>query len=422
MTTPESDIQWFIAREGKQHGPLSDLEMKTFVSHNYLRAEDLIWRPGFPNWEPATVVFPAVFGHAGMPYTPPDEVQDPAPAPIDTSGSGPFPQRDTKQQPTYEVNLYPPHEDIILPPETERSGAGKKLAMAAAVLVLVGGGAYFFATQRDVSGLSASQSQTTSPPVIKADDTKPSAVTEGSAAAPTQTAALPPPAPPLGASSIGLTSDELDGRLQTIPLWIMLKREFPDWYGSHITAAATVTGEGDPELVLARHLAEGLVALRRKNAEKALASSSETLRRIATAFLDNLKSLQVQSVNACYGFIAKGETSPAVLEIMRKPESAASLNGQAAAIFEAIAEGTKTPVAHERAGRSDYDMLIQELNKIGWKDEDLQTFSNPKALATRPPERVCQMVQDWFSAHLAVPDAGVQERLLVETLRPVVSG
>jgi hypothetical protein len=32
------------------------------------------------------------------------------------------------------------------------------------------------------------------------------------------------------------------------------------------------------------------------------------------------------------------------------------------------------------------------------------------------------MVQDWFAAHLAVSDQGIQERLLVETLKPVVSG
>jgi len=32
------------------------------------------------------------------------------------------------------------------------------------------------------------------------------------------------------------------------------------------------------------------------------------------------------------------------------------------------------------------------------------------------------MVQDWYFAHLSVADPGTQERLLVETLKPVVSG
>ena len=67
-------------------------------------------------------------------------------------------------------------------------------------------------------------------------------------------------------------------------------------------------------------------------------------------------------------------------------------------------------------------MLIGELGKLGWKEEDLQVFSNPRMLAKREPAQVCKMVQDWFVAHLAVGDAAAQERLLYETLKPVVSG
>ena len=32
------------------------------------------------------------------------------------------------------------------------------------------------------------------------------------------------------------------------------------------------------------------------------------------------------------------------------------------------------------------------------------------------------MVQDWFAAQLGIKDRGVQVRLLVESLRPVVAG
>jgi hypothetical protein len=32
------------------------------------------------------------------------------------------------------------------------------------------------------------------------------------------------------------------------------------------------------------------------------------------------------------------------------------------------------------------------------------------------------MVQEWFIAHLSVQDSAVRERLLYETLKPVVSG
>src|SRR3989304_381446 len=58
MTGQQPDIQWYIARDGKQHGPLSDVEMRTFVAQGHLKPTDLIWRPGFADWRPAPAVFP----------------------------------------------------------------------------------------------------------------------------------------------------------------------------------------------------------------------------------------------------------------------------------------------------------------------------------------------------------------------------
>src|SRR6185295_5834333 len=52
MTGQQADIQWYIAREGKQHGPLSDVEMRTFVAQGHLKPTDLIWRAGFADWRP----------------------------------------------------------------------------------------------------------------------------------------------------------------------------------------------------------------------------------------------------------------------------------------------------------------------------------------------------------------------------------
>ena len=98
------------------------------------------------------------------------------------------------------------------------------------------------------------------------------------------------------------------------------------------------------------------------------------------------------------------------------------MNSSYMRILQAAVSGGKTPTKHEPAVKSDYEMLIKELGKLGWKDEDLQVFSNPRALAKREPEQVCQMVQDWFVAHLAIQDQAAQERLLYETLKPVVQG
>ena len=68
MNGPVTETQWYIAREGKQHGPLTDIEMRTFVAHSYLRVTDLIWRPGMAEWLPAPQVFPAVFQSAAAPH------------------------------------------------------------------------------------------------------------------------------------------------------------------------------------------------------------------------------------------------------------------------------------------------------------------------------------------------------------------
>lgn len=57
----DGDVQWYIARDGKQHGPLIGPEMRTFAAIGQLRATDLVWQPGMAEWEPALQVFPAVF-------------------------------------------------------------------------------------------------------------------------------------------------------------------------------------------------------------------------------------------------------------------------------------------------------------------------------------------------------------------------
>ena len=52
----------------------------------------------------------------------------------------------------------------------------------------------------------------------------------------------------------------------------------------------------------------------------------------------------------------------------------------------------------------------------------MQLFSDERALARARPQKVCQLVHDWFAAQLAIKDADVQLRLLVDSLRPVVAG
>jgi len=72
--------------------------------------------------------------------------------------------------------------------------------------------------------------------------------------------------------------------------------------------------------------------------------------------------------------------------------------------------------------QSDYQALTQALAGLGWTNNEVQLFSNPRALAQAPPEQVCRLVTDWFAAQLSIEDEEVQLRLLVESLKPVVAG
>ena len=470
MTGQTNEIQWYIARDGKQHGPLTDVEMRTFVSHNYLRLSDLIWRPGMPEWQSAPTVFPTAFEALG---------EEPKQALVrsQTSSAG------SAGQPAPYANSANAHQDIHdrdhseqAAPRPERNLV-KRLALASVAVTLIGGGAFALATYRGpiadmVSGSGTSAEQ--APIVAAPADPHPNAMAEAhqpptdqasngvtmsapppandviaNAAGPTTTSSVsspspdPAPAPaaeapsapsaptqvatidpqpPAAAPSTGVDGSPLDQRLQKVAVWSLIKKEYPDWYATQIGDANKLAAENKSDNEVAALLAQGLVNLRRQNAEKALAASSDRLQAIAQAFLDQLKSLRAQSVSACFGFISKGEMSPAVVQMMERPETATALNAQAGAIFQAISEGTKNPVKHDSAVKSDYDILIKELSKLGWKEEDLQVFSNPKLLAKREPEQVCKMVQEWFVAHLAVQDKAVRDRLLFKTLKPVVSG
>lgn len=408
MTGQQADIQWYIAREGKQHGPLSDVEMRTFVAQGHLKPTDLIWRPGFADWRPAPAVFP---------------FQQPEPAPVaprpTTQGRRPEPARGPAPAATAGApeHTFEPNRIRVAhgSDDSGKSGARRALGIVA-LLVLLGGGGWYAWQSGAVDMLSdriSSAKEGEQVPTV-------SAPADGATTPPAAeaTAATPPVSP----AQVEASAQALDSKFEKMAAWSVVKREFPDWYGDQLRQAAQLSAQNQPEKEVNKHLAEALVTLRRQHANDALAASTERLKLVASSFLDNLKALADQSVGACYGFISQGETAPAVLEVLQSPEQGAAVQAQVAAIFEAIADGRKSPATHDKAAKADYDVLVQELTKLGWKENDLQVFSNPTLLSKEPPGRVCKMVQEWFLAHLSVADPGTQERLLVETLKPVVSG
>lgn len=430
MTGAEQDIQWFIARDGKQHGPLSEAEMRTFVSRGHLRASDLIWRPGFSDWRPAPAVFPGQSAVAQAPApalaNPTTVRTQPTMAPMSQAPhSSPFirPEPAPQPEPYYQpAQADGQNWDDADPPRRGMRGA----AIAALLLLLLAGGGVMAFKHKDrlselaslikIPNLSSGKKADAKPEPAAAENAKEATAVTTAAANPADAAA--PVAPEPKAES----TKTVDDKLQKIGVWSLVKQEFPDWYNERLVGAAKLLEANKPNDMVDRHMVEGLVALRRENAEKALAANPAKLKTVASTFLDNIKRLRSVSTDTCYAFISQGELSPVAMEQLQRPDSGAPIQAQLSAIFDAIADGRKTPTAHTKPAKADYDALVAELTKLGWSQTDLQLFSNPKLLSRAPAERVCQMVQDWFSAHLAVADDAMRDRLLIETLRPVISG
>lgn len=271
--------------------------------------------------------------------------------------------------------------------------------------VLIGAGAAFLAKggKLGISALPflAGNNSSAEPPVVRA---------------PKESLKEPP------MTGFANSPEEVDAAFQKAALWKILKAEFPGWYGDRVKDAVRLHNDKKDPKAISTELTAEVVKLRRQHAGSALASSPARLRAVAAAFVGNLERLARHSTAACYGFISGGETDPIIVELAGSPEHTAGLQAQMGAIFEAVADGRKTPRQHPQAQREDFEALATQLSKRGWSPADLQLFSDARALSKAPPERVCKMVQDWFAAQLAVPDEPTQVRLLVETLKPVVAG
>ena len=294
------------------------------------------------------------------------------------------------------------------PPPAKR----RKAPLVLVALLLLGGVGAWLGSQYTEQVLALIQSDSGSP-------TETGTVTadlgpegqEQDTSSPSRTASAPAP-----------TLQEVDRTLQSRKVWVTVKEEFPDWYQLRVSEVARLTAEDRNEAEITRHLVDQLVQLRRENAKYALAASSPHHKQIATAFLANLRELASEEGDGCYEFISRGEASSVIVSRMQNPAQSAKIEAQLVAVVAAISEGRKQPAQHTAPVKTDYDLLAGELGRLGWTQADMQLFANPKELAQAPRQRVCSMLQDWFAAHLAIQDTSSQERLLFETLKPVVSG
>lgn len=518
------DSVWYLARDGKQHGPLSHVEMAKLVELGHLRQTDLVWRPGLADWRPAPTVFdmspPAA--PAPQPVITPSaaSIPEPAPAPVpapmatapkpqpsfanlsykpepaaaaparfefaqpQASPNGPAsaqawpsaPEPQSPQSMTFDTGAFRPSPSALgygatggtqepapepFRPEpfhvepmfedTPPAKQGRGIAIALGLLLAIGGVSAAGYTYRDTiqamiqgagappagdipvveappagtSGtpvsIAATPNQSASEAATPASEAAPVGASQP---APVMAAVEPQPTPAQALPGVAVTAepDAIDTALQSSPFWSYAKTEFPQWYADRLRDVGDLKAANQTDAAIDLKLVEQIVVLRRQNASKALAASPERLKEIAETFVANLGAMQSQSVDACYEFIEKGEMTPAAAALVQKPAEGAPLHAQMRAVFAAVVDGQKNPITRSAPQPEDYNLLAAELGTIGWSQADIQLFADPKALAAAPRDRVCKMVKDWFSAHIAVKNDPARERLLHETLRLVIAG
>lgn len=524
---PQTDqtIEWYLARDGAQHGPLSDVEMRKFVELGHLRPNDLVWRAGFPDWRKGSQVFPEL----GAPQPAPA----PAPKPV-TAPPAAAPQRQQEAWPeagqTILAERQPAPQPLTMQPVAAPSPMPADPAPAAAAqFTSVHAAAAQAAPQPMASpvpgfGHAPAQPAAIQPVVGPSPHTgplpnlsglrpagplqsrleslrqpaQPAAAADAWSQIPSRTAPAGPAHAPTGAiapaaqldeydepetrspgafrrfariaaallivaglgwlgwqyrsalpgiATIGNamksrfvagetseyfqvppfyvqtdTRQEIDTELQRTALWRTLKRDYAKWYDERLADIERMRSQKADEKTISKFMADVVVVQRRNTASLALAASPDHLKSMAAGFLSNLKVLASRDAQTCFSFISFGESSPYMLELTKSPVYAESVQRQLTAIFEAVADGRKQPRSYSATRRTDYDVLTAELTARGWTQEDLLTFSDPRRLSSSAPDKVCRMVQDWFTAQLSLKDPELQSRLLSESLKPLVQG
>lgn len=466
----DQSVEWYLARNGKQFGPVADDQLRKLVESGQLMADDLLWRQGFAEWQPAAMIFgqpgPTV-GSAqpatGSPSTSANGVhaagssspaaQTSATAAATSQGSAGRYQDDQRTQIPYErphsspgehggggyatvlgtsattpaparggltpATVVPrPDAGIATPTTTSirhvQTGSGRgstRLLVALALLMVAGGivlGMGWLGRASFVKTASSVNPET--PPGDSAGRDA------GSTSPPAPD--RPQPVPQIKAGA----EEAADKNLQASLLWQVLKREFPDWYVARVQETAQLKANRKDAAEITRQQMAALVKLRRQHLNDALSATLPRLSAVATAFHDSLVLLSKHSSAACFEFVSQGELAPTVIALMDQPAHRQHIDTLMASIFMAVADGRKSPRVYPPPKQADYQLLTAELTKRGWSEADLQLFSNAQELSKTKPDKVCSMVRDWFAAQLAVADVQAQLRLLAEALKPLISG
>jgi hypothetical protein len=389
MPASAPEAEWFLARDGRQFGPLTEVELAKFIELGHLQATDLLWREGFPDWRPARLVFPERAASPGG-----------SPGPREVAPAGVAPARSKRQKsqtPELTAESRGSAASGAGPEASARPRRRRGRALYALLFAAAAAGLVAIATGSGALGVLTSLGQR-----LLAE------------AQPSGAAAVFPP--------LSGSPEQIDASLQTSRLWRVVKREFPDFYAERVKGVVRLASENKDPGEAGVFLARALVGLRRENVDNALAASTTKLKALAQTFYENLVELRKHSMDVCFGFISEGEAHPAIVTLLRGSPQAGLLEAHLTGVFESIAEGRRWPRVYAAPRKSDYDLLASELRKVGWTQADFKLFADERALANAGAQKVCQLVSDWFAVQLAIKDSDMQMRLLVYSLRPVVAG
>ena len=131
------------------------------------------------------------------------------------------------------------------------------------------------------------------------------------------------------------------------------------------------------------------------------------LKTVATAFYDNLVQLRRHSTDACFGFISQGEANPAIVALLQRLRAH---RASAGAADRRVRGDRRRPQAAARLSAAAPDRLRQAgcraRPSAAGRPADMKLFSDERALAQAAPEKVCQLVHDWFAAQLVAERPG----------------
>jgi hypothetical protein len=431
MTPP---IAWYVGRDGQQYGPVGDAEFWAMQSSGQILPTDLVWRDGFPEWKPATLVQPPA--PPTVPLNPVHPAAAPQPQPqVHGQSGGP----DHNAYQTIQQHSAQPHRQATHSGAADQTPARQRTDRPTAAAAAA-------------TAEPAQRKRTQRPPA--SDGAPPSSRLRSIGRGVAWTAIVLFFAATLGAAYMMVAGDKTlmrmasamipqfgeriansppiygfapspaatDQALQKTTLGQVLKKYHPEWYAERMKESADAMRGGKNEADVLAAFMQSVVKLRRQYAGDATSAPITRLKSIASLFASNLTRLKSHSVDACFQFVSSGESAPAVIALLQNPETTSGLQAQLVATFEGIEEGRRSPRVYPQPKASDYDVLVAALEARGWKKDDLTLFADSQKLAQAPPETVCRLVTEWFEAQIAIKDTDVQLRLIADSLRPVVAG